>query len=99
MDLREEVIAGAVGGMAGGTVMTAFMTIGKRIGFIPQPLPLKVGRELEARAGWAERTSLSLPAWPKAKAAGWGSDSASTSMGGGGVVGGALLFTDGVIPT
>ena len=56
MELRKEVLAGIVGGLAGGTMMTIVMMVGKKTGMIPEPLPLKLERELEQRAGYADRT-------------------------------------------
>lgn len=56
MRTTEEFAAGALGGLAGGLVMTAAMMAGRRAGMIETPLPLAIERDLEARAGVAERT-------------------------------------------
>lgn len=47
----DDVIAGTVGGLAGGAVMTVFMTIGKQLGFVQRPLPEATERWMEDRAG------------------------------------------------
>jgi hypothetical protein len=56
MSVMEEVQAGAVGGLAGGMVMTAAMMAGKKTGMIEEPVPLKIEREVEERLGAAEST-------------------------------------------
>jgi hypothetical protein len=52
-----DAVAGAVGGLAGAMVMTGAMMLGKRAGMVQEPVPLKVERELEQRAGIDERTT------------------------------------------
>jgi hypothetical protein len=54
MSIMDNVVVGAVGGLAGGLVMSAVMTAGKQTGMIETPLPLKIEREREARAGLTE---------------------------------------------
>ncbi|MBA3577100.1 MAG: hypothetical protein H0W39_05755 [Sphingomonas sp.] len=51
MTLTKTIAAGAVGGLAGGLVLTTFMTIATRAGIIKTPLPVKVERWAEDRAG------------------------------------------------
>ncbi len=55
MSMEHDVVAGALGGLAGGLVMTAVMMAGKQAGMIDQPLPLKFEREFEERVGIQER--------------------------------------------
>ncbi|MDP9311452.1 MAG: hypothetical protein M3R24_11310 [Chloroflexota bacterium] len=55
MRTLDNVVAGAVGGLAAGLVMTAFMTAGKQTGMIEEPLPLKYERKLEDLAGIEQR--------------------------------------------
>lgn len=57
MSTGKSVLAGMIGGLAGGMVMSMGMMIGQRAGVIETPMPLKVERELEKRAGVAEKTS------------------------------------------
>ena len=57
MELRKEILAGIVGGFAGGTVMTVVMLMGKKTGLIREPLPVKLERELEERFELDEKTS------------------------------------------
>ena len=51
MSLTKTIVAGAAGGLAGGLVMTAFMTVATRAGIIKTPLPVKVERWAEDQAG------------------------------------------------
>jgi hypothetical protein len=55
VSVMDDVVAGAIGGLAAGLVMTAVMTVGKQTGMIEQPLPLKFEREFEERAGLEQR--------------------------------------------
>jgi hypothetical protein len=57
MKLRKDILAGVAGGLAGGTVMTVVMLMGKKTGMIPDPLPIKIEREIEERRGLEEKTS------------------------------------------
>lgn len=52
----DEIVAGAIGGLAGGLVMTPVMVVGKQTGLIEEPLPLKFERDQEERLGVTERT-------------------------------------------
>ncbi len=56
MSILQAAGAGAVGGLAGGMVMTAAMMVGKKTGTIDTPVPLKVERKLEEHAGVAGQT-------------------------------------------
>lgn len=47
----QDIAAGAVGGLAGGLVMTAFMTVATKLGIINTSLPVKVERWVEGEAG------------------------------------------------
>ncbi|MCZ7573237.1 MAG: hypothetical protein M5U01_32200 [Ardenticatenaceae bacterium] len=47
MRLRDEMVAGAVGGLAGGMLMTAFMTGASKAGMIDETLPHKVEQYIE----------------------------------------------------
>lgn len=47
----KDLAAGAVGGLVGGLVMTAFMTVATRLGIIDTSLPVKVERWAENQAG------------------------------------------------
>jgi hypothetical protein len=55
-DLVVDAVAGAVGGLAGALVMAGAMTMGKKLGLVEEPVPLKVERDLEQRAGLDDRT-------------------------------------------
>jgi len=55
MDTGENMLSGAIGGLAGGLLMTAFMTMGKKTGLIEQPLPEKFERKFEDLVGVQER--------------------------------------------
>ena len=57
LTLMDEMLAGALGGLVGGIVMTAVMTMGKQTGMIDRPLPVRVERWAEERAGIDEKTS------------------------------------------
>ncbi|MDQ2690586.1 MAG: DUF1440 domain-containing protein [Chloroflexota bacterium] len=57
MELRKELVAGIAGGLAGGTAMLISMAIGKKIGMIEEPLPLKIERDLEKRAHVDHKTN------------------------------------------
>ncbi len=59
MHIVNNAMAGALGGLAGGLVMTAAMMAGQQAGMIETPVPLKIERQLERRAGVAQRTSPS----------------------------------------
>lgn len=52
-----DIVAGAIGGLAAGTVLTAFMVVGSRAGLLEDPLPQKVERWSEDRLGVHERSS------------------------------------------
>jgi uncharacterized membrane protein YagU involved in acid resistance len=56
LTLVDEIVAGTVGGLAGGLIMTAVMTMGKKTGMIERPLPLRAERWAEEQAGVAEKT-------------------------------------------
>ena len=56
MRLRDEIIAGMIGGLAGGLVMSPVMVVGKATGMIEEPLPLKFERDQEERLGVAQQT-------------------------------------------
>lgn len=49
MNFADGIKAGAIGGLAGGLVMTMAMVMGKRAGIIDVPLPVRVERYLEGR--------------------------------------------------
>jgi hypothetical protein len=55
MQLMDEILAGAVGGVAGGAVMTGVMMMGKRTGMIEEPLPVKVERRAKRAVGVMEQ--------------------------------------------
>lgn len=57
MGLTSNMLAGIIGGLAGGTVMQAAMMMGQRTGMIETPVPLKIERQLEERAGIDEKTT------------------------------------------
>lgn len=57
MSFRNHVLAGAAGGLAGGLVMTSFMTIATRLGIIDTILPVKVARYAEEKARLDNRPS------------------------------------------
>ncbi len=57
MTAAREIGAGAAGGLAGGMVMTTAMMVGKQMGILDTPVPLKVERKLEEHAGVAGQTS------------------------------------------
>ena len=57
MSFGRDVAAGAVGGLAGGLVLTAFMTVATRAGIIETPLPVKVERWAEDQAGVQHRAT------------------------------------------
>ena len=54
MTLAKTIAAGAAGGLAGGIVMIAFMTVATRAGIIKTALPVKVERWAEHQAGVQE---------------------------------------------
>ena len=56
MDMVKELESGAIGGLAGGTLMAAGMMIGKRAGMVNELPPAKLERELEDRGGFADKT-------------------------------------------
>lgn len=56
LTLLDEVLAGAVGGLAGGMMMMVVMTMGKKTGMIDRPLPLRVEQWAEEQAGVTEKT-------------------------------------------
>ena len=49
--VTDEIVAGALGGLAGGMMMTAFMTGASKAGIIEEPLPHKVEQYVEERLG------------------------------------------------
>ena len=51
MSTVDDLVAGAVGGLAAGLIMTAFMTAAKETGMVEQPVPLKFERAFEEFAG------------------------------------------------
>lgn len=53
--LIKDVAAGAVGGLAGGLVMTAFMLTATKVGVIDSPLPLRFDRWMLGNVGLTER--------------------------------------------
>lgn len=55
MSSAKDIAAGAAGGLAGGLIMTAFMTVATRAGIINTPLPMKVQRWAEDKAGVENR--------------------------------------------
>ncbi len=55
MSTVDDLVAGAVGGLAAGLIMTAFMTAAKETGMVEQPVPLKFERAFEEVAGVEER--------------------------------------------
>ena len=55
MIVGRDIAAGAVGGLAGGLVMVAFMVIGSRVGLVDEPLPQKVEHWAEDRMGVRDR--------------------------------------------
>ena len=57
MTTTKRIAAGAAGGLAGGLVMTAFMTFATRAGIIKTPLPVKVQRWAEDQAGVQDRAT------------------------------------------
>lgn len=58
MDNREkQLLAGAIGGLAGALAMGMMMAVGKQMGMVETPPPVMIERELESRAGVDERTT------------------------------------------
>lgn len=55
MSMTDEVAAGAIGGLVAGVAMTGFMMLGKKAGFIEEPLPVKVEHWAEGQLGVADR--------------------------------------------
>ena len=55
MSTVDDLVAGAVGGLAAGLIMTAFMTAAKETGMVEQPVPLKFERAFEQAAGVEQR--------------------------------------------
>ena len=55
MSTVDDLVAGAVGGLAAGLIMTAVMTAAKQTGMVEQPLPLKFERSFEEMAGVEQR--------------------------------------------
>lgn len=53
----DNMIAGLLGGLAGGIAMDMVMMAGEKMKIVETPLPLKVERKLEERAGVAYKTS------------------------------------------
>ncbi len=51
----DDIVAGAIGGLAAGLMMSAVMTAGKQTGMIEEPLPLKFERKFEEAAGLEEQ--------------------------------------------
>jgi len=51
-----ELLAGALGGVAGAVTMTAVRLVGEQTGLIEKELPLYLEQQLEARTGMVERT-------------------------------------------
>jgi hypothetical protein len=47
--MKREVVTGMIGGLAGGMGMAGIMMLGKRAGFIEEPVPLQVERWAEDR--------------------------------------------------
>ena len=56
LTLVDEMLAGAIGGLAGGMMMTAVMTMGQKTGMIDRPLPLRVEQWAEEQLGAAAKT-------------------------------------------
>jgi hypothetical protein len=57
MSLMTELLAGAVGGVAGAVAMSLVRLVGEETGLIEKHLPLYLEQQLEARAGLAGQTS------------------------------------------
>jgi hypothetical protein len=55
MTIERDIAAGAIGGLAGGLVMTAFMVIGSRVGLVDEPLPQKTEHWVEDQMGVRDR--------------------------------------------
>lgn len=51
LDARSDVAAGAIGGLAGATVMTVAMVAGKRSGVVERPLPIRMEQWARGRLG------------------------------------------------
>ena len=54
---REELLAGAVGGLAGAIAMGIMMVAGKKMGLVNTPPPLAIEQKVEARLDLDERTT------------------------------------------
>lgn len=55
MSTGDDFVAGAIGGLAAGLIMTAFMTAAKETGMVEQPVPLKFERAFEEAVGVEQR--------------------------------------------
>jgi hypothetical protein len=51
MDLQRDLTAGAIAGLAGGAVLTAWWLVGRQSGTTPEPLPQRVAHWVEDRTG------------------------------------------------
>lgn len=57
MGIRKEVMAGTIGGLAGGAMMAGMMRMAQQRGTIQEPMPVQFERAIEEQAGLDERTT------------------------------------------